>query len=526
MNRPRFQHRPVSNARRLPLTGIPAMAVLAGLALLGLLLAGCASTGGLSPDGRMQDPDQLASSRSFGQARAPDAAFPQTDWWRTFGDPQLDALIDEALAANPSLDAADARARQALAQAGLADAARKPTLGASTQETGVRIPETFVPPPVGGSLQASTVLMLDFKYAPDLWGGKRAQYEAAVGQARAAQVDAQAARLTLSSNIASAYVALSQAHAVRDVAEQEQQRASQLSTLSRQRVDAGIDNQFSLRQAESGIASARQQAQAAQQQIDALRNALSALLGKGPDRGLQITPPRLLQAPAPVIPDVLPSALLGHRADVAAARWRVQAAQRGIDASKAAFKPSVNLNALVGLASSGLSDLFSSKALLGFGGPAISLPIFDGGGLRSNLAKSDATYDLAVATYNQTLVEALHEVTDALQAARSLDRQIDSATQARNAAEAALKLAETRYRAGLGTQLDVLAARAPLLQLDQRRAALQAQRFDAAVDLDHALGGGLELDPTGTRQTSDSQASNRQSPDDQTPSDLAKAPTP
>src|SRR3546814_5121656 len=92
------------------------------------------------------------------------------------------------------------------------------------------------------------------------------------------------------------------------------------------------------------------------------------------------------------------------------------------------FKPSINLNALVGLASAGLSELFSGDALLGFGGPAISLPIFDGGALRSQLAKADADYDLAVAGYNQTLVAALHEVTDAVQAARSLDAQIASAT--------------------------------------------------------------------------------------------------
>jgi NodT family efflux transporter outer membrane factor (OMF) lipoprotein len=479
-----------------------------------LILAGCASTHGLAPEGRMADSDSLASSRSLGAPSLSAAAFPTQDWWNALGDPQLDTLIREALQDNPSLAAADARLRQAQAQAGLADAARKPTLGASAQETAVQAPETLVEPPLGGDLQASTVLMLDFKWAPDLWGGKRAQYEAAVGQARAAEVDAQAARLTLSSNVARTYIALAQAHESLDVANREQARASHLFDLSQQRVNAGLDNQLQLRQSESTIASARQQGQAAQQQIDALRNALAALLGKGPDRGLDIARPRLLEAPSPSVPAVLPSELLGHRADVVAARWRVEAASRGIDASKAAFKPSINLNAIVGLASSGLSDLFSSKALLGFGGPAISLPIFDGGGLRSKLAKSDADYDLAVAGYNQTLVGALHEVTDSLQAARSLDAQIASATQARDSAQGALKLADSRYGAGLGTQLDVLSAQRPLLQLEQQLATLRAQRFAATVDLDRALGGGLVLaaPQSDTPDTSDS--------------DLAKAPTP
>ncbi|WP_425491590.1 efflux transporter outer membrane subunit [Cognatiluteimonas sedimenti] len=486
-----------------------------------LALAGCASTHGLAPATAPRDADSLAAARSIGAGAPSDAAFPTQDWWTAFGDPQLDALVAEALAGTPRLDAADARTRQAQAQAGLADALRKPTLGASAQETGVQLPETLAPPPLGGSFNASTVLMLDFKYAPDLWGGKRAKYEAAIGQARAAQADAQAARLALSSNVATAYIALAHAFDLLDVANQEQARASQLSRLSAQRVKAGLDNQLQLRQSESAISAARQQAQAAQRQVDALRNALAALLGQGPDRGLAIERPHL-RATTPAVPAVLPSELLGHRPDVVAARWRVQAASRGIDAAKATFKPSVNLNAIVGLASAGLSDLFSSEALLGFGGPAISLPIFDGGGLRSQLAKSDADYDLAVAAYNQALVRALQEVADALQAQRSLDAQLASGTQARDAAQSAWRIASDRYHAGLGTQLDVLAAQRPLLQLDQQLAALHAQRLQAAVDLDRALGGGVALPPA------DAFAAPDASGPDSTPidNDIAKAPTP
>lgn len=483
----------------------PSLSVFAALVAT-FALAGCASTHGLAPTLHPLDADRLATSRDLGGLS--DAAFPTRNWWTAFGDAQLDALINEALAGTPGLDAADARVRQAHAQAGLADALRKPSLGASAQETAVQLPATLAPAPIGGDLQASTVLMLDFKWTLDLWGGKRAQYEAAVGQARAAEVDAQAARLALSSNIANVYIALAQAYDMLDVANREKARTSHLSDLSRQRVTAGLDNQLQLRQADSGIAAAQQQVQAAQQQIDALDNALAALLGKGPDRGLEISRPHLALAVSPSVPRVLPSELLGHRADVVAARWRVEAAGRGIAASQATFKPSINLNAIVGLASSGLSDLFSSDALLAFGGPAISLPIFDGGGLRSKLAKSNADYDLAVAAYNQTLVDALREVADALQAARSLDAQIASSTRARDAAQAAWQLAAARYHAGLGNQLDVLAAQRPLLQFDQQLAALQAQRLIAAVDLDRALGGGLA--PV--------------SPD--TTSDIAKAPTP
>src|SRR5690606_24552047 len=212
-------------------------------------------------------------------------------------------------------------------------------------------------------------------------------------------------------------------------------RSRQLSALARQRVDAGLDNRMHLQRAEAAVAAANEQALAARQQVEALRNALAALLGQGPDRGLDIRRPQL-RTTSPQLPAALPSELLGHRTDVVAARWRVEAAARGIDASKASFRPSIDLNAIGGLA---------APALRGFGGPALILPIFDGGGLRSQLAKSNADYDLAVAAYDRPLVDALRQVADALQAMRSLDARIAAATQARDAAQSAWRIATDRY---------------------------------------------------------------------------------
>ena len=177
-----------------------------------------------------------------------------------------------------------------------------------------------------------------------------------------AVLELQAARLTLSSNIARTYISLAQAHEAADIAKADQQRASHLLELGRQRVKAGLDNQLQIRNAETAVASAQQQAEAAQQQIDAARNALAALLGKGPDRGLDIVRRSLLAAPAPGVPSFVPSELLGHRPDVVAARWRVEAARHGIKASKAEFYPTVNLSALVGVgAASVLSPVYISE---------------------------------------------------------------------------------------------------------------------------------------------------------------------
>ncbi|MGH8080325.1 MAG: efflux transporter outer membrane subunit, partial [Lysobacter sp.] len=402
---------------------------------------------------------------------------------------------------------------------GLADSARKPTVGGSAQYSGVELPSTLAPDPVGGKYLGAHVLMLSFKYSPDLWGGKHARWQAALGQSHAAEVEAQAARLTLSSNIARTYVSLAQAFEAQDVAKAEKARSERLLSLGQQRVKAGLDNQLQIRNAQSASASADQQVQQAQQQIDAARNALAALLGKGPDRGLDIARPTLLAVKPPAVPAVLPSELLGHRPDVVAARWRVEASSHEIKAAKTDFYPSVNLSAIVGLATGHLSDLFSSDAKLLQGGPAISMPIFDGGRLRNQLAETDAEYDVAVANYNQSLVGALREVADALQSSRSLDDQLMSAQQARDASQQAWQIATTRYRAGLGTQLDVLSAQRPLLQLDQQLAGLRAQRLAAQIDLDRALGGGIELSaPDPVASTVPNESSNTQV--------IAKAPTP
>lgn len=467
--------------------------LLATALAIALLATACASSGDIAPRGVMRDAGSLQSSGSLAGTRISDAAWPSERWWTAFGDPQLDALVDEALANAPSIEMADARTRKAIAQAGLANAARKPTLGAGAQVLGAQLPPALVGDEIGGDFNVVNVLTLSFAWNPDLWGVSRSKWQAAVGSARAAEVDAQSARVTLAANVARSYVGLARAFDAHDAANAEAARADALIALNQQRIKAGLDNTIALNQNRSAAAAARQQAQAAQHDIDSMRNALAALLGAGPDRGLEIARP-MLKTPGIALPSVLPSDLLARRADIVAARWRVEAAQHGIDASKAAFYPSINLSALAGLAAGNLGDLFGSDALLLNGGPALSLPIFEGGRLEQQLRSSDADRDLAVATYNETLVGAIRDVANAVQAARALDAQLASTTVARDAAAKAHALVLQRQRAGLATQLDVLAAQAPLLRLDQQLAALVAARRNASIDLDQALGGGIAVD--------------------------------
>jgi NodT family efflux transporter outer membrane factor (OMF) lipoprotein len=467
--------------------------LLAAATALTLALAGCASSGGLQPDGTPIDPSSLKAERSLARLDLSPAAWPAQDWWRALGDSQLDALMDEALHDNPGLGVADARARAAQAEVGAANAARGPQVNAGASVSGARIPTTVLPADSGGGhFMLAKYADVSFKWGLDLWGGKRAAWQAAVGASRAAEIDARAARMEVSGNVARAYAQLGYAFTQQDLAAGELHRANEARELTRQRVAAGIDNRISLKQTDGEVADAQQDAAQAARAVDAARSALSVLLGKGPDRGLQISRPRMLTPAQLAVPDNLPLELLGHRADLVAARWHVEAAGKDIKAAKTEFLPNISLGALAGVIALGGGNPLTLPSRFYQVGPTVSLPIFDGGRLRSNLAGKDAQYDMAVAQYNQTLVGALNQVADDLSAAHAVQQQLDAQRRAQTAARDAWQLAEQRYKAGIGSYLEALVVRQQLLLANRGVAALEAQQVDLSVQLIEALGGGFQ----------------------------------
>ena len=464
--------------------------LFAAATALTLALAGCASSGGLHPDGTPIDPSTLKAERSLAGITLSPAAWPTQDWWSGLGDPQLSDLIGEALKDNPGLAIADARARQAQAEVGVADAARGPTVNGGASVAGARLPDGLLSPE--SHFAGAKYGYASFNWGLDLWGGKRAAWQAALGQARAADIEARAARIELSGNVARAYVQLGYAYTRQDLAKAELERAGKARQLTRQRVAAGIDSQLQLKQDDAEVASAEREQAVANRAIDAARSALSVLLGKGPDRGMEIARPQTLATAALTVPTNLPVELLGHRADLVAARWRVEAAGKDIKVAKTEFLPNVNLGAMAGLLSIGGGNLFQASSRFYEFGPTLSLPIFDGGRLRANLSGKDAQYDIAVAQYNQTLVSALNQVTDEIAAQQSLGQQLAAQQRALDAARQAWDLAQQRYQAGVGSYLEALSVRQQLLVAEQAMAALQAQHVDISIQLIQALGGGYQ----------------------------------
>jgi NodT family efflux transporter outer membrane factor (OMF) lipoprotein len=463
---------------------------LAAAIALTLALAGCVSSGGLQPDGTPTDPASLKADRSLAGFNLSPAAWPSTDWWAGLGDPQLDALIAEALHDNPGLGIADARARAAQAEAGVAEAARGPSVNGGAAIAGARPPAALL----GNKAHFAMAKYgyASFKWDLDLWGGKRAAWEAAVGQARAAEIDARAARIELSGNVARAYAQLGYAFTQQDLAAGELKRATQSRELTRQRVAGGIDNQIQLKEADTEVATAEQDAALAKRAVDAARSSLAVLLGKGPDRGLEIARPQLLKPAELAVPSNLPLDLVGHRADLVAARWRVEASAKDIKVARTEFLPNISIGAMAGVISMGGGNPLTLPSRFYQFGPSLSLPIFDSGRLRANLSGKDAQYDLAVAQYNQTLVGALNQVTDELSALQSVQDQLAAQQRAQGAAQQAWQLALQRYQAGIGSYLEALVVRQQLLTANRGVAALQAQQVDLSVQLIQALGGGFQ----------------------------------
>lgn len=460
---------------------------LAGLAAA-LALAGCANMKGIAPEAKMREPAVPNASTQV----APVAP----DWWREFGDPQLDALVDEALRGNPNLGVARARLRRAQAATEAARSALYPQVNGALDITHQRFTEnSLYPPPLGGSVQDMATLQANANWELDFFGKNEAALKAAVGAARASEADVAAARVVLASNVARTYFQLVRVQEQLGVARRALEQREHQLRLVRERVQAGLDTTLELRQAEGALPEARQQVEALQEQAATTHNALAALVGTN-DVPTATSVPSIAKIRTSTALPVLPADLIARRADVAAARWRVEAATEDVANAKAQFYPNINLAGFIGLSSIGLSRLLDLGSLQWGIGPAIRLPIFDAGRLRANLRGKTADLDVAIESYNGAVLEAIHEAGDAVASLRSLERQIVEQRQALAAAESAYDIAVQRYRAGLGTYLNVLTAESAVLAQRRLGVDLAARVLDARVALYRALGGGYAAEPT------------------------------
>jgi NodT family efflux transporter outer membrane factor (OMF) lipoprotein len=458
--------------------GCPHPGVVAILALL--TLAGCAPDLGEAP--RVRSPAAYADAKSFA---APKVDWPSDAWWKVYRDPQLDQLIDEALADSPDLKAAAARVRGATAMAEVAGANLWPTVTGAASVTKIEqstnqgmsaISEAALP----HGWHTSGQIAANLEYELDFFGKNRATLAAATSEAQAAEAEQSEARLQISAAVAETYANLGQLFA-------DQRAARDAVRVRRESADL----------VEGAVSLARGQLHAAELEADALdrlialtRDQLAALLGKGPDRGLAIVPPAVEKTRSLGLPARLSVDLIGRRPDIVAARLSAEAAASRIEVANANFYPNVELTGAFGLQSFDLKDLLRRQSQMGQFGPAVHLPIFDYGRNEGIYRGARAEYDAAVAVYDRTLANALRDVADAYATRRGVAVEIKDARAALAESENGYRVIKQRYDAGLSRYTDVLTAENALLAQRRAVADLQAQAFAADVALARALGGG------------------------------------
>jgi NodT family efflux transporter outer membrane factor (OMF) lipoprotein len=335
--------------------------------------------------------------------------------------------------------------------------------------------------------------MLNASWELDFWGRHGAALAVALGQERAARADMAAARTLLAAEVARSYIALAQAGSAGEIARQTFAQRDAMAGLTRERVRAGLDGQADIALADARVADARSQQLVVTERQTLLRHQLAALSAQAP-QALDALAPTLAELALAAPPGAVVGSvdLLGRRADLVAARERVEAAAQGVLVARGRFYPDLNLNVFAGLSALGLDKLVDIGSRTYGAGPALRLPLFDTPGLNAQLGSRAADYDAAVAAYNAAVIDAARAAADALALRSALAGQIDQQAQALALADEAWRIARSRYDAGLSGYLQVLAT--DDLRLAQARSAaeLRARALDAQVQLMHALGGGWD----------------------------------
>jgi NodT family efflux transporter outer membrane factor (OMF) lipoprotein len=438
-------------------------------------------------------PQQAPVEQSrLGLAPAPEAAVPD-GWWNVYGDPQLDRLMRQALAGNPTLAQALARVREAQILVDEAKAGTEPNVSYDASESRERFSKNdIIPPPYGGHVYWEGNEGLNFSWDLDFWGKQASLLKQARADVHAKALDAAGARLLISAAVLQAYVQLDRNYALGDIAQKSADQRQKILELTRDRVHAGLDTRVELREAEGPVPQAQVELSQAQAAVAQAVHQLAALSGQGAAAYGSIERPHVNELATAALPKSLPADLLGRRPDILAAEARIEAATAGKAAAKAGFYPDINLTALAGSSAIGFTSLFEASSVTYGAGPALHLPLFDAGRLKAEYRGANAQIDDAVAAYNETVLQAVRQVSDQLTLVDAIAGQLADQQKTVDAAAEAYRLAQERYQHGLSNQLPMLNAQTAVLNARRQQVELIAAQATARVALLLALGGSFD----------------------------------
>jgi multidrug efflux system outer membrane protein len=451
-------------------------------------LAGCATVGSdfTAP--------AASATPSYRHAAGSDSARLPAAWWTVFGDGTLNALEQRAVRDNPGVKASAQRLLQAQAQLGVLRASQAPTvnLGASVSNSRTSAKTSQGLALGGRSIEGNNyALGASLSYELDLWGRVRRVVEAADAQALAAQDDRDGVILLLSAQVASTYWQLRGMDTEMAILKGALDTRRESAQLIEARFNAGLSNELDVSRARIERANAEADLHDVQRQRNLLEHSLATLAGVSPSTPLIGANAGAALPQPPAIPVGLPASLLSQRPDLAASVASLRAANAQVGVAEGAFYPSLSLTGNFGYASESLRNLTDSGARQFSIGPlALSLPVFDGGRNRANLALSKARYEEALANHQARLLTALREVEDALSDVQQRQQQGEAQAQAQQAAARAFQVAQARYERGVSNYLDVTDAQRSSLAADRAAAQIRTQRLLATVAVARALGAG------------------------------------
>jgi multidrug efflux system outer membrane protein len=429
----------------------------------------------------------------------PSANQPRGDWWNFFNDDELNSLESLAQTNNQNLAAAFARFQQARDLIGVANSEFYPQLVAGGTPNGdVTRQRTSVNQPQNGKASGfehtydTFTAPIYLGWEMDLWGRVRRLSEAARARSLASADDLESSKLSVAAEVASDYFTIKTLNDEYALVTNSIEAYRRSYELTQNRRKGGAVSDLDVAQAATQLHAAEAQLPDIELRRTQTLHALAVLCGESPTDFLAAT--NSLSTNVPVVPPSLPSELLEHRPDIAAAERRMAAANADVGVAKAAFFPTVKIDGLAGFQSISFSSWFNWSSRMWSVGPSLELPLFTGGLNRANLAAAHAAYDETVADYRQTVLTAFGEVEDQLAAQKLLATEWSAENDAAISAQRALDIANNQYKAGLITYLDVATAQTLALSHEQTATQLQGQRLTATINLIKALGGGWEAE--------------------------------
>lgn len=441
------------------------------------------------PRYRENPPDQFKESDGW-KAATPGDTFAKGEWWRIFRDTDLDQLEAKIDVSNQTLKAAEARFREARALIQAARSRLYPNVGSAPAITGNELSSGRALRAPARSSYADLMLPVDTSYEVDVWGRVRRSIAAARTEAQATAADLETVRLSLHAELALDYFELRSLDAEKRLLDDTLVSYQRAVDLTRNRFEGGLSSGAELAQARTQLETTRAQEIELGVQRANHEHAIAVLTGRAPS-ALSIREGPLPSSP-PVIPVGFPSELLERRPDIASAERRVAEANERVGIARTAFFPALMLSAAGGFEGGSLINWLAWPSRFWAIGPSAAQTLFDAGRRRALAESASANYDALVAAYRQTTLDAFQQIEDNLSTLRTLEEEANTQRAAVDQAHRALELSMNRYKGGLVTYLEVVAAQTAALQNQRTLVDLLRRRMLSSVLLIKALGGGWD----------------------------------